>query len=70
MAEEKVEKRVQHLKRDPNDPRNRKPATTGFTLTDEKPAPVQEVTKSEVDTGHGTLHLGADPNDVRLVTQV
>jgi hypothetical protein len=58
---------VQHLDRDPNDPRTLTPAGQLPTLDEVPEAPATPVGKSEVEDEHGIQHVGVDPNDTRAI---
>lgn len=55
----------QHLKRDPNDPRNVPNSDVLPLLTEVPEAEPTPVAQSEVENENGVQHVGVDPNDPR-----
>lgn len=55
-----------HLDRDPNDPRNVPNADALGSLNEDPELPVVLPEVVDVEDGNAVVHLGVDPNDVRL----
>lgn len=66
MAKKIAANNTLHLRKDPNDPRNLKPAGALPSLNEVPEAPVAEVEVKHIEGDNYTQHIGVDPNDPRL----